>query len=248
MQSLEKYLFINDLARPISTSGDDSLDLLKLATDLYNQSIKSSSILSSLDKWTNEYLNRGGFIANVSKNFTGQKGYYGWTGIIYLLYEYEEYLRIESKNHRRKLDELQYFRQAYGEDIAEDQRDYITIEHIYPQNPSRRSCWNEEYCDYSIQERRILKNNLGNLLPLSTPKNSSLGNRCFGEKKGIRGSTVGYRYGSYSELQVAENDDWRPAQIVSRGLKMLDFMETRWGIKLGTRRDKINILGLSFVR
>jgi hypothetical protein len=32
-----------------------------------------------------------------------------------------------------------------------------------------------------------------------------------------------------------------------RGIRLLEFMERRWGFNLGTKQDKIKALGLQFV-
>jgi len=53
--------------------------------------------------------------------------------------------------------------------------------------------------------------------------------------------------GSYSEIEVAQYDDWTPKVILERGLKMLAFMEKRWQFKLKDRAAKIKALGLSFL-
>ena len=53
--------------------------------------------------------------------------------------------------------------------------------------------------------------------------------------------------GSYSEIEVADEADWTPTAILNRGLRLLDFMESRWSIKLGTRAQKIASLKLSIL-
>ncbi|MBK8196570.1 MAG: DUF1524 domain-containing protein [Lewinellaceae bacterium] len=49
------------------------------------------------------------------------------------------------------------------------------------------------------KSEKNIQNSLGNLLPLSKPKNSSLQDKCFSDKKKNYENTIGYRYGSYSE-------------------------------------------------
>jgi hypothetical protein len=79
------------------------------------------------------------------------------------------------------------------------------------------------------------------------PKNSSLGNLPFHQKRDGDLVTGGYRMGSYSEIEVAEEADWTAAAILKRGLRMLEFMEARWSINLGTRVQRIASLKLSFL-
>jgi hypothetical protein len=148
------------------------------------------------------------------------------------------YLKNKSKAYRDKLDWDMF--------ISEDQRDYYTVEHIYPQQP-RKSCWTSKFSHYSSKQRASIRNSLGNLVPLSKPKNSSFQNKCFEEKKGNSHSSIGFRYGSYSENEVATYDDWTAKEILERGLKMLAFMERRWRIKLGDTQTKLKILGIEFV-
>ena len=93
-----------------------------------------------------------------------------------------------------------------------------------------------------------MRDSLGNLLPLSKPKNSSLSNRPFPEKVGDAREPVGYRFGSYAENEVAKAPEWTPAQIKARGLAMLEFMERRWKIKLGSRTRKNRILNVEGIR
>ena len=57
----------------------------------------------------------------------------------------------------------------------------------------------------------------------------------------------GYSNGSYSELEVSANDEWTPDQIKQRGIRLLDFMERRWGLSLGGSRAKIELLHLEFL-
>ena len=85
------------------------------------------------------------------------------------------------------------------------------------------------------------------LLPQS--KNSSLQNKDFHEKK------KGYCDGSYSEQEVAKNEDWTAKEILERGLEMLKFMEREWGLnelanekqKLGDEKSKHKLLHLDFL-
>jgi hypothetical protein len=74
-----------------------------------------------------------------------------------------------------------------------------------------------------------------------------LGNKSFPDKKRNDGSTVGYAYGCYSENEIAECEDWTAEQIVQRSVRLLKFMEERWGISLGTDAQKVEMLGLDFV-
>jgi Protein of unknown function (DUF1524) len=94
-----------------------------------------------------------------------------------------------------------------------------------------------------------LRNSLGNLLPLSKPKNSSLSNRPFPKKVDGKGDpVVGYRYGCYAENEVASYAEWTPKMILRRGLTLLSFMEKRWILDFGDEKQKKLMFGLDFVK
>jgi len=124
--------------------------------------------------------------------------------------------------------------------------DYKSIEHIYPQKVVEE-CWRSSFAQYSVKERNVLKHSIGNLVPLSKPKNSSLGNKCFDVKKGGTGKKTGYAYGCYSEIEVSQHTNWTAREILTRGIQLLEFMERRWGFDLGSKQDKIKALALQFV-
>jgi hypothetical protein len=167
-------------------------------------------------------------------------GYYGWRSINYFLYEYEVHLQSQSRSKREKISWPEFSSEDYS-------GDYETIEHIYPQR-ARDPYWKERFSTYSTTQKRAIRNSLGNLLALSRPRNSSLGNKSFTDKLGDEASKTGYRFGSYSENEVALCDDWNIDQIIDRGVKLLNFLEKRWKLSVGDRNQKIRALGLSFLQ
>ncbi|MCX5714078.1 MAG: DUF262 domain-containing protein, partial [Candidatus Omnitrophica bacterium] len=81
------------------------------------------------------------------------------------------------------------------------------------------------------------------------PKNSSLQNDCYLEKRADKKTARGYFNGSYSENRVAEKClEWTAKSIKERGLELLSFMEKRWQIALGDETAKIKLLNLEFVQ
>ncbi len=163
-----------------------------------------------------------------------REGFYKWKGIKYVLYEYEIYLQQTAKGEEK----------VKWENVNNE-----SIEHIYPQESSK-DCWKQSFNIYSLKQRRILLNSLGNLLLLSSSKNSELQNECFNfkkEHKDKKGNQVGFYNGSYSEIEVSRTRDWTPKSILERSLKILSFIEERWKVKLGTRKEKIEFLQLKFL-
>ena len=126
-------------------------------------------------------------------------------------------------------------------------KDFISIEHILPQE-SNKECWNKNFKQFNDEQKKFLCNSLGNLLPLSKQKNSSLQNDCFSDKKVQKNGSIGYFNGSYGENEVAKNADWTPNDILNRGLLLFSFLEKRWNVKLGSEDDKKKLLYLEFLQ
>ena len=102
---------------------------------------------------------------------------------------------------------------------------------------------------YAPGRLNALTNSLGNLLALSQPKNSSLQNDCYADKRANKSVSSGYFNGSYSENRVAEiYQDWTAESIKSRGLELLKFMEKRWDLRLGDETHQLELLNLDFLK
>ncbi|HHC7276397.1 TPA: DUF262 domain-containing protein [Vibrio campbellii] len=168
--------------------------------------------------------------------FKSDSDFYGWEGIRYTLYEYEMSLMEKYKSERVKLvwEEFQ---------IHEPWAEYNTVEHIYPQRP-QANYWKERFKGYTPNERKRLRNSIGNLVPLSRRRNSSLSNRPFDEKV-----EKGFSVGCYSENEVAKLKDWTPKEIKSRTVTLLKFIDTRWKLGIATNdKDYLTYSGLDKVR
>lgn len=166
-------------------------------------------------------------------------GYYSWRALKYFLYEYEQHLRKISKTSRQLLDWESYRQEGYDSD-------HRSVEHIYPQR-ALDDYWKTQFEPFSMPEKTILRHSLGNLLPVSSPKNSALGNKSFAVKRGSPSNQIGYAYGCLSEIQVAQETEWGAGEILRRGVTLLRFMEERWNIPLGDDEKKMSILNLDFV-
>ncbi|TWT96915.1 hypothetical protein Pla108_26910 [Botrimarina colliarenosi] len=164
------------------------------------------------------------FYLLLQKKFENDQGYYGWTGLRYFLYEYE--LSLLSNSRQKKLD---------WTDLLKTPKDKVSIEHIYPQTAS--AGWKPAFKGIRKREREAYRNSLGNLLLLSSAINSSLQNDPFKEKRKPKcnrdGTKLrnGYADGSHSEIEVSHSEDWGPDEIRERGIRLLKFMEKRWGIR-----------------
>lgn len=233
-EALERTLFFQSITR----WHFHSLDLVEEAARYVAGNKTIAGVINLLHDRCESYVKSKEF-REALRDLGKGGGYYSWRAVRYFLFEYEQELLSASKTHRAKLDWEEFSKEQF-------QSDYITIEHIYPQKGARPQ-WDTHFKKFSIKQRNVLKNSLGNLVPLSRKKNSSLGNRPFEEKKGDRIKKSGYLYGCYSEIEVAQENEWTAQHIVERGVRLLSFMEQRWKFKLGGREEKIAILGLDFV-
>ncbi len=235
LTTLERYAFFRIFTqyRYRNPFGDITLMALDVSKGAVSISTAEKRIASSM----NDVLSDINFMKDLASKFA-HDNFYHWEGIRYFLYEYDLFLKGTSKAKKIKID---------WNVFKDELEDYVTVEHIYPQKPNKK-CWNVHFADLTLRQRKILANSLGNLLPLSKPKNSSLQNNCFETKIDNNQNQVGYRYGSYSENEISKLNEWTPKNILERGIKLLTFLEKRWDIPLGNDDAKIKILGLDFLK
>src|SRR5690606_37628525 len=168
----------------------------------------------------------------IYRKFISGTGFYGWNGLKYFLFEYEDYLMIS-----RGVPKVNW------NNFIKNEKDKVSIEHIYPQTPVEE-CWSNAFEDLNDERKKLLTNMLGNLLLLSQSINSSLQNICFSDKvktlQDNSGNTIrnGYANGSYSEQKVAALPSWNATQIEIRSLELLSFLEKRWNITIGDDEKK----------
>jgi hypothetical protein len=80
--------------------------------------------------------------------------------------------------------------------------------------------------------------------------NASLQNDSFNEKKRVKCNAAGeklrngYTDGSHSEIEVSRSESWGPEQIKARGIKLLKFMEKRWGFRFENDEEREKLLFL----
>ncbi|ENO1823948.1 DUF262 domain-containing protein [Vibrio parahaemolyticus] len=243
LKIIEKQMFLSMLANSGYYMEYDNSDFVLWASELSHGSTNLDKIITKLESSFEVFKKSPELLLRIGEHFK-DGGFYRWRGLRYFMYEYEEMLRKESKSYTIKLNPDDFFVDRPIYDI--DDRDHKTIEHVYPQNP-RQKVWTERYKRYSAPQRTLLRHSLGNLVPLSQPKNSSFQNKPFLQKVGNQENTIGFKYGSFSEIELTKHNEWTPVEILNRGLQLLDFMEKRWGIKFGSIENKIKFLRLGFV-
>lgn len=218
-----------------------------ISYDIYNFAKEvtrgGGDINAFITKLTEEADNIGSSEATInrfcetSKNlFTRQQGFYSWQSKNYFLFEYEYKYRTLSGINRLDWDDF----------TDSSKKGRISIEHIYPQKPYS-PYWKNQFRGFSKEEKARFTNSLGNILPLAQSVNIALQNFDFKIKKSGYTSEKGehrrgYSEGSYSEQQIAKEENWGPRQIVERGKELLSFLEERWGIQIDDEH-KMRILG-----
>ncbi len=236
LSAIERYNFtLFSLSQRRGNTGDT--EFFSEARSVLQNTTSIDGVVGKINHWVDEYFSAEKFKDHIEDRFeVGHKeGFYRWDGLRYFLYEYEVYLQTKGKQAQRKLD---------WHTITASQKDHLTVEHIYPQTETE--AWAGDFLGITDGEKHLLTHSLGNLLPLSRAKNSSLQNDPFEQKKN-NGEGIGYYNGSISENDIALKVEWTPAEILKRGLDLLDFMEDRWGIELGGMLSKKEILGLAFL-
>jgi hypothetical protein len=237
IQKLERAYFVSYLWQTYYRVNDfQYVPFINLAILLQKGEITPQKLSKAISDQTNQIISAKGFMEDVRKNFMS-RGFYTWRGVRYFLYEYNLDLQKRSKTDRRKLDWFE---------LNERRSDYHSVEHIYPQN-ARAKYWLDRFSNLTPRQRAALRHSLGNLLPLSMPKNSSLSNRPFPEKVSSESGVVGYRFGCYAENEVSKEAQWTQQAILRRGLALLKFMEKRWNLNFGSEQEKVKMLGLTFV-
>ena len=239
LKTIERHLFLLSFVgyMPRQYAFRAEPEVVEWATKLESGRISADKIIKEITDMTSSMLKRMHILEEASSRFNSE-GFYKWEGIRYFLFEYNLELQHRSKTKRPKI--------AWAE-FVEHPSDFVSVEHIYPQR-AQHKYWRSRFSSLTQKQRSSLKNSLGNLLPLSSPKNSSLSNNPFPDKvDGKKDPVVGYRYGCYAENEVAKEKEWTPTEILDRGLRMFDFLERRWDIKLGDNDKKVKALGLKFL-
>lgn len=246
--AIEQYIFVGFRLSQLRADNGRS-EFTNLARDLYKKDKEVSDGLTMIDRRLKQVFTEDGnykssrFMEFITSKYVldAKDGFYGWGGLKYFLYEYEDHLRHAIADKRQKIA-WQMFRNS---------KDKVSIEHILPQTPDEPE-WRERFSMYNEAQLNALTHSLGNLLALSLQKNIGLQNKCYSWKRCHQredGQLAGYFNGSYSENEVAEKykTEWTAMAIRQRGLRLLEFMEKRWEITIGGESTKLKLLNVEFV-
>jgi hypothetical protein len=267
---LVKYAFkIFHISNKQSNTGDSKL--YRLASKVYHSEVTLGAACEEVNGYIKEYYDFNKFKIKIDDLFDSNEGlgFYGWSGLHYFLYEYDQDLR--KKNVTSTQSSALNWDDFNGKN---------TIEHIYPQSaaknyeefgegeesPKRLNEYNKlqddwsAFKNYSDDQRKRLCNSLGNLLAISRSDNASFSNDKFEykidqkkkaddqENKGDDYKNRGYRYDSISAQIVATSQDWTPESIKDRGVLMLKSMLSMLGESADvlSENDALSLLGLDF--
>jgi uncharacterized protein with ParB-like and HNH nuclease domain len=230
LKTVESFCFLNYYcAGKRSTYGNTEFP--NQASQFYKDERTLESVIEDLQIWTigdEGAFSVEKFIINIKDYFTGSKksGYYDWPGIRYLLFEYDDFLK------RKEESKVEWSKPN-------------SIEHIYPQEGTD-SYWTKMFKGFSPKQKKYLCNSLGNLVLLSTSKNSELSNNSYKHKRYhtfASGNSGGYVMGSHSENQLANKYlDWKPKSVYERGKEILSFFSKRWNVALTNKEIKTLLL------
>ncbi|MEZ9819677.1 DUF262 domain-containing protein [Shewanella sp. 10N.286.45.A1] len=232
----ERYNFtLFSLCHRRSNTGDS--EFFSMARDLATGTICIDSVIANINSWIDSYYDPQRFLSYIAEKYElGLGGFFKWDGLRYFLYEHDQWLTTRGKQSTNKLG---------WSDLKATKKDNITIEHIFPQTPDNEY-WQARFGHLDNEQTTLIANSLGNLVPLSRAKNSSLQNDGFDDKKN-NGSGVGYYNGSSSENEIAQHAEWLPENTLERGLELLEFMEKRWAVSIGDEEFKTKLLHLDFL-
>jgi len=241
-QQIERFIFIAFRLNSAMASYGNS-EFYNAARAVDQGEIALTTIAGQLNERLSYTFNADGtflssyFYNLLLKKFKSGSGYYGWSALRYFLFEYESSLLSESR--QKKVD---------WADLQKTENDRISIEHIYPQTETGE--WAEQFANIEPERRKYYNATIGNLLVLSMSINASLQNDSFNEKKRVKCNAAGeklrngYTDGSHSEIEVSRSESWGPEQIKARGIKLLKFMEKRWGFRFENDEEREKLLFL----
>lgn len=231
-KAVERFIFIN-FRMAMYQSSYKSSDYYRKTREVYTGNMPLSEVTDDLNTTTDGNAKDAVrvFLTRMNRRFISADGFYSWRDLRYFLYEYEYTLAT-----KYKLEKLSWAL------LTKVVKDRITVEHILPQTPTKLY-WRNNFRQFSDAEIKLLSSSLGNMLPLSQSINSSLQNDSFDDKK-----ARGYANGSHCEVEISKEQIWDAQHIYDRGIKLLRFMESRWGFEFESIDQMDELLHNGFVK
>lgn len=124
---------------------------------------------------------------------------------------------------RYLLVKLDYLYQDHAQRMAFES---LSVEHVLPQTPADGSQWKKDFTD---EQRKEWTDRLGNLVLISTTKNSSQGRSDYTEKKS---KYFAKKINTCpNSLRVLQNTQWTMAELKSNHNTVLEKIHEHYGIK-----------------
>lgn len=103
--------------------------------------------------------------------------------------------------------------------------DTLSVEHVLPQSPAGSSQWVK---DFSAKEREEWTDRLGNLVLISTKKNTSQGRLDYADKKAKYFKTSINT--CPNSLRVLQSPKWTLAELMANHTEVIKQLATHYGI------------------
>jgi hypothetical protein len=253
LKSIEKYLFWTLAIAGIRSNFNKVAFLIETSyyfSGLENVEIKT--IIEKLNpilpknnkkKWVGEKIEIFGNIKDFGEAFRkrqeknmNQEGFLNWKYLKYFLLEYEAFL---SKSPTNAYMPTSNFELIYPPKKELPKRDVDKMEKVKQYIEEREQNWSllvmEE--DKKLKTMHYLCYSLGNIV-LNNREAKIEDASSFEDKK------EKYKYGTFNQREVCEEISWGGDEILKRGIKLLEFLETRWEITFDEVLKK-QILSLS---
>ncbi|MNQ49333.1 hypothetical protein D3C85_632410 [compost metagenome] len=102
----------------------------------------------------------------------------------------------------------------------------LSVEHVLPQKPAAGSKWRE---DFSDEQRKELTNRIGNLVLITTKKNTSQGNADYDVK---RTKYFAKKINTCpNSLRVLQSEQWTPVELLANQKAVLDKVRQYYKIQ-----------------
>lgn len=189
------------------------VQIMRLINQYFRGGINNNILKNEISNYVFKHVDFDNFNNHIHSNRQRNMKFFDWNGIKYLLWNYEAELQ------NKKTIEIEDFSKYFIELIFPDKYGFGVQ---YPNVTRNRYGENVETIKYS----------LGNIT-YTKRTNKELP---YNELRPL------LQKGSYNDKEISMSEDWTDSTILSRGLKILNFIETRWKIRIGNEQDKKKLL------
>ncbi|MEX2216979.1 MAG: DUF262 domain-containing protein [Phycisphaeraceae bacterium] len=213
LQAIERFEFVvGHLAGARQSYGRPHF--WRQANHIFSGEMDIDDVKQDIDRQKGKIYNQKKFIDQIeslyAKNPKEDGGWASWPAIRYFFREYNRHLNPE------------------GDLPLPGQ----SIEHVFPKLALHRESWQKDFGNYSKDKQRKLCSTIGNLLLESRDRRSSRREDESADKHSFGAKRRYYEEGTASERELAKHSNWRRQEILERGIKLFEFMSSRWDVPL----------------